>query len=111
MKVMQRVIMKFLPGKTADGMKLWGEMLATIKKKEKEYGIFPPVKMYTPWLGGGNALHTVIIEGEWDSFTQMAAFFEKTMADPEMMKTMPQWETIEESHEVELYMVMPTTTT
>jgi hypothetical protein len=27
--------------------------------------------------------------------------------DPEMMKTMPQWEAIEESHKEELYMVMP----
>jgi hypothetical protein len=107
MKVMMRAIMKFLPGKMAEGMKLWDEMLATIKKKEKEYGPFPPVRKYTPWLGGGNAMHTIIIEGEWDSLAQMAAFFEKSMADPEMMKMMPQWEAVEESHEVELYMVMP----
>ena len=107
MKVMMRAIMRFLPGKMAEGMKLLDEMLATINKKEKEYGPFPPVRKYTPWIGGGNAMHTVIIEMEWDSFTQMAEFFEKSGADPEMMKTMPQWEAIEESHKEELYMVMP----
>jgi hypothetical protein len=37
----------------------------------------------------------------------MAEFFEKTMADPEMMETMPKWEAIVESDKEELYMVMP----
>jgi hypothetical protein len=103
-KVMVREIMRFLPGKMAEGMKLLDEMLALAYKK---YGPIPDVKKYTPWLGGGDAMHTVIIEMEWESFTQMAEFFEKSGEDPEMMKTMPQWEAIEESHKEELYMVMP----
>jgi hypothetical protein len=37
----------------------------------------------------------------------MAAFFEKVMADPDIQAQMPKWEAVEESHEVELYMVMP----
>ena len=105
MKVMMRAIMKFLPGKMAEGRKLLDEMIATINKKD--YGPFPPARMYTPWLGGGNAMHTIIAEVEWESFAKMSEFFEKSWADPEMMKTMPQWEVVEESHEVELYMVMP----
>ena len=61
--------------------------------------------MYRPWLGG-EYMHTVIFEMEWDSLAEMAAFFEKVMADLEMQALMPKWETILESHEVELYMVM-----
>ncbi|MCP8312318.1 MAG: hypothetical protein L6M37_05145 [Candidatus Methylarchaceae archaeon HK02M1] len=104
MKFMQRMITRFLPGKMAEGTKLLDEFIALINKK---YGPFPSVKKYTPWLGGGNALHTIILEIEWDSLTKMVTFFEKSWADPEVMKTMPEWEKVEESHEVELYMIMP----
>jgi len=103
-KVMQRMIMRFLPGKMAEGTKLLEEDLALINKK---YGPFPPVRKYTPWLGGGNAMHTIIVEVEWDSLAKMSELFEKAMADPELMKRMPQWEAVAESEEEELYMVMP----
>jgi len=36
----------------AEGIKLWDEILTTISKQEKEYGPFPPVRKYTPCLGG-----------------------------------------------------------
>ncbi len=75
MKVMVRAIMQFLPGKMAEGMKLLDESMALANKK---YGPIPKVKKYTPWLGGGNAINTVITEMEWDSLTQMAEFFEKS---------------------------------
>lgn len=52
-------------------------------------------------------MHTIVFEAEWDSFATMATFFEKMMTDPEMMTEMPKWEAVVESHEVELYMVMP----
>jgi hypothetical protein len=52
-------------------------------------------------------MHTIVFEAEWDSLATMAAFFEKMMTDPEMMAEMPKWEAVSESHEVELYMVMP----
>jgi hypothetical protein len=104
MKVMMREIMRFLPGKMTEGMKLLEESLALANKK---YGLFPTVRKYTPWIGGGNAINTIIIEVEFDNLTQMAEFFEKTMADPKMMETMPKWETIVESDKEELYMVMP----
>ena len=103
MKVMQRMIMKFLPGKMEEGTKLLDEFMSLINKK---YGPFPPVRKYTPWLGGGDALRTIIVEVEWDSLTKMGEFFEKSMADPELLGTMPKWEIVEESHKVELYMVM-----
>lgn len=52
-------------------------------------------------------MHTVIFELEWDSLATMATFFEKAMADPEVQALMPKWETLLESHEVELYMPLP----
>ena len=104
MKVMMREILRFLPGKLAEGTKLLEESLALTNKK---IGPFPPLKKYTPWLGGGSSINTIIVEVEFDSLTQMAEFFEKTMADPEMMETNRKWETIVESSKEELYMVMP----
>ena len=104
MSVMQRVIMKFLPGKMVEGMGLLKERMDTIKK----LGIyFPPAKVYTPYIGGGNTMHTMIIEIEWDSLSAMADFYEKTSAHSEIMSTMPKWEKVEESHTLELYGVMP----
>ena len=104
MKVMMREIIGFLPGKMAEGMKLLEESFAFTNKK---YGPIPPVRKYTPWLGGGNAINTIIVEVEFNDLTQMAEFFEKTAADPEMMETMAKWEAIVESDKEELYIVMP----
>lgn len=104
MKVMLRAIMGILPGKMAEAMELWREMLAIMKKK----GIpFPPTRRYSPFLGGGDALHTVILEVEWDSLAAVADMYDKPSADPEIMGLMPKWDTVEESHRIELYMVMP----
>jgi hypothetical protein len=100
---MTRGIMTFLPGKIAQGMKLLDEMLTLANKK---YGPIPNVKKYTPWYGGDNAMHTIVLEMEWNSLIQMAEFYEKANTDPEMMGTMSQWETIMESDREELYTVM-----
>ena len=104
MKVMMRETLRFLPGKMVEGTKLLEESLALTNKK---YGPLPPVRKYTPWLSGGNTMHTIVLEMEFDSFAQMAEMFEKMMADPEMMETNRKWETIVESDKEELYMVMP----
>ncbi len=101
---MMRETLRFLPGKMAEGTKLLDESLELAKEK---YGSFPPVRKYTPWFGGDSTVNTIIVEVEFDSFTQMAEFFEKAMADPEMMETQAKWEAIVESDKEELYMVMP----
>jgi len=102
-KVMMRMIMRFLPGKLMEGRKLLDEFLAIIEKK---HGIpATSVRKYTPWLGGGDAMHTLIMEFEIESLTKLAEFFEKAWADPELMQTMSQWDAVEESHQVELYMI------
>ena len=97
--------MRFLPGKMAEGQKLVDQMLAAINKKG--YGPFPAVKKYTPWIGGGNAINTIILEVEQDSLNKMTEFFERAGKDPEWIETMPEWEIAEESHEIELYGVTP----
>lgn len=106
MKVMQRGIMNIMPGKTAEAMELLENYLAVVSRllgmpREKF-----PMKIYRPFIGGGDSLHTVIFEIEWDSFDEMASFFEKAMADSEIQAFMPKWEAVEQSHEVELYMVV-----
>jgi hypothetical protein len=96
--------MRILPGKMEEAMGLWKEMLTIMKEK----GInFPPGRMYRPFLGGGDALHTVILECEWDSFSAVAEMYEKSWTLPEIMGLMPKWDMVEESHKIELYLVMP----
>jgi hypothetical protein len=96
--------MKFLPGKRAEGMSLFKEMMTIMKK----HGIsFPPARVLTPYFGGGNTIHTIILEVEMDSLSALAEFYEKTSAIPELMNTMPKWEPVEESHILEVYGVMP----
>jgi len=103
MKVMQRGIMKVAPGKMAEAMALTEKLMALSSR----YGMSTTgARMYRPFTGGGDAIHTVIFEIEWDSLTEMAAFFEKMMADPEYQAQMSQWDTLLENHQVELYVVM-----
>lgn len=101
---MMRMIMRFVPGKLEQGRKLLDEFLAIIDKK---YEIFSgtSVRKYTPWMGGGDAMHTLIMEFEIDSLTKLAEFYDKAWVDPELMQTTSQWDAVEESHNVELYMV------
>jgi hypothetical protein len=107
MKVMQRGIMKILPGKMAEATKLLEEYMAIVSRLLGMPRERLPMKTYRPFIGGGDALHIIVFEVEWDSFGEMAAFFEKAMADPEIQASMPKWEVVEKSHEVELYMSMP----
>ena len=102
MKVMQRGIMKVLPGKMAEAMELNKKHMAISSR----YGMpTTAARMYRPWFGG-EYMHTVVFEVEWDSLTEMAVFFEKMMADPEYQSQMSQWDTLLENHQVELYVVM-----
>jgi len=103
-KVMQRGIMRILPGKMAEAMKLLEEYMTIVGRLGVDISA---MRKYTPFFGGGDYMHTIVFEVEWDSFSEMAAFFERAMANPDIQAQMPKWEAVEESHEVELYMVMP----
>ena len=103
MKVMQRGIMKVAPGKLAEAMELNQKLMAL----SSSHGMpTKDARMYRPFTGGGDAIHTVVFEMEWDSLTEMAAFFEKIMADPEWQAQMTKWDVLLDTHEVELYAVM-----
>ena len=103
MKVMQRGIMTVAPGKMAEAMALTEKLMALSSR----YGMSTTgARMYRPFTGGGDAMHTVVMEIEWDSLTEMAAFFEKMMADLEYQAQMAQWDVLLDTHEVELYAVM-----
>jgi len=103
MKVMQRGIMKIVPGKMAEAMELNEKYMAIVSRLGMP---LTAMRMYRPFIGG-EYMHTLVLEVEWDSMATMAAFFEKIMADPEVQALMPKWDMLLESHEVELYVPMP----
>ena len=107
MKVMQQGIMKILPGKTVEAMELLEKYMAVVSRLVGVPREKLPMKTYRPFLGGGDSLHTIVFQVEWDSFGEMAAFVEKAMAAPEIQAFMPKWEVVEQSHEVEVFMSMP----
>jgi len=101
MKVTVRNIMKFLPGKMAEGMKLEEEHMAIASRV---LGISP--RFYRRISGGGECMRTIIIESEFDSLAAFEAHPMKMGADPEMQKLMPKLDAVIDSLEVELYTSM-----
>jgi hypothetical protein len=98
--------MNILPGKMAEAMELLEKHMAIVTRLLGIPRERLPMRTYRPFLGGGDSLHTVTVEVEWDTLATMAQFFEKVMADPEMQALMPKWEAIEESHRVEVLTLM-----
>jgi hypothetical protein len=96
MKVIHRGIIKFVPGKTAEGMKLLQEMVAMSARSGSG-----PWRCYRPSIGGGDVGHTLICETEWDSLAAAEAIWEKP--DPEMQALMHKYDAIVENHTVEWY--------
>jgi len=88
--------MRVLLGQMAEAMELNKKWMAMVGRLAGPLSF----RMYRP-LFGGEYMHTIVFEAEWDSLATLAAFFEKMMAE------MSKWEAVVESHEVELYMVMP----
>ena len=101
MKVIQRGIMKIVPGKMAEAMELMEKHTAAAMRLG-----CPSMRSYRPLIGG-EFFHTIIGEAEWDSMAALEAFFNKMMADPEMQALMVKWDAVMESHEIELYAPMP----
>jgi len=96
--------MKMVPGKMAEAMELQEKHMAIVSRLGMPV---TAMRMYHPFIGGEEYMHTLIFEVEWDSLAAMAAFFEKVMADPEMQALTPKWETVLASHQVEVLMLMP----
>jgi hypothetical protein len=98
MKVIHRGIIKFVPGKMAEGMELMKEMMAASGQTWK---------VYRPSIGGGDVGHTIVCETEWDSLAAVEAEWEKSQAEPEMQALMQKYDGVVEHHTVEWYMPMP----
>jgi hypothetical protein len=103
MKVVQRETMKVLPGKMTETMELLGKHMALAKRLAPTNTV---VRTYRPFFTE-EAVHTLVLEVEWESMATMEDFFKKAMADSEMPALMSKWDEVEESHKNELYMLMP----
>jgi hypothetical protein len=102
MKVMVRSIMKVLPGKMAEAIKLEKKHMAIASRVVGISGRF-----YRPVSGGGDTMRTIISESEFDSLAAFEAHPMKMGADPEMQELMPKLAAVIDSFEVELYTPMP----
>jgi len=96
MKVIHRGIIKFVPGKAAEGMELLQKMIAVGARSGAG-----PWRCYRPSIGGGDVGHTFIFDTEWDSLASVEAVWEKP--DPEMQALMQKYDAIVENHTVEWY--------
>jgi hypothetical protein len=103
LKVIQRGSMKVTPGKMEEMMGLMKEWTAMVTSMGMD-----PKKMrsYRRLTGSGDIMNTLVFEYEWNSFAEMATFFEKAYATPEFQKNMQKWSTVLDTHEVEFYTQM-----
>ena len=102
MKVVIRRIMKVFPGKMAEAMELEKKYTAIASRLGA-----PPSRGYRCFSGGGDHIHTVIAESEWDSFAALDTYFEKTSAHPEIQALSPVWDTVIESCDIEFLLPIP----
>lgn len=93
-----RSIMKVLPGKMEEAMKLEKKHMAIANRV---LGISP--RIYQRLSGGGDTLRTIIIEAELDSLAAFEAIPEMMGADPEMQELAPKLGSVVDGVEVEFY--------
>ena len=98
MKVMMRSIMKILPGKMAEALELEKKHMAI---GNRILGIYP--KIYMRFSGNGDTMRTIIIEVEFNSFTDFESYPAKMAADPEMQKISPKLGALIDTVDIELY--------
>lgn len=103
MKVVQRGIMKILPGMMEEAMKLMEKHTAVTTR----LGMIPSKMRSYRYLTGGDVMHTMIFEYHWDSLVEFAEFFEKNMQDSEMRELMMKWPSVVEHHSMEILTPVP----
>lgn len=101
MKIIERDVMRVLPGKMAEAMELSREEMTVYNS----LGINPSVKRYVPFTGSVDRLHTIITDTDLGSFTSIEAAMKKAQASPEMQEIFAKWQAIIVDHILELYMV------
>ena len=97
-KVIHRGTMKVVPGKMVEAMKLLSKMMS---KSDRTW------RCYKPLIGGGDVVHTIICETEYENLTDVATAWEKGPQDPEMKEIQEKWETVITNHEAEWYTPIP----
>jgi hypothetical protein len=103
MKVVQRGIMKILPGKMSEAQALMEKHMAITTR----LGMDPSRMRSYRYMTGGEIMHTMIFEYDWDSLLEFAEFFEKNMQDREMQELMMKWPSVVEHHSMEILTPMP----
>lgn len=102
MKIMQRAILKVVPGKSREAIEL-------LKKEEafRERVGVKPWRMYRCFAGrDGEDMNTFYLDTDWDSLADFEDFFKKFISEPEMQALTAKWEPIVASHEMEFYTII-----
>jgi len=102
MKIMQRAILKVVPGKS-------GEAIELLKKEEafRERVGAKPWRMYRCIAGrNGEDMNTFYFDTDWDSLADFEEFLQKFISEPEMKALTSKWVPIVASHEMEFYTVI-----
>jgi hypothetical protein len=94
--------MNILLGKMEEAVKLMDQHMVIVSHIMKTPKEKFPMRTYRPFIGGGDSLHTMIVEVEWDSLSAMSDFFERVMAVPEMQELTVRWGQVEKSHQVDV---------
>jgi hypothetical protein len=97
-KITHRGSITVAPGKMAEAMKLLKKMIATNGQNWR---------CYKPLIGGGDVVHTVICESEYDSLNDVVVIWEEDLEDPEMKETQEKWESVITNHEAEWFTPIP----
>jgi len=98
---MARATMKAVPGKVRELVDLEEQHMAIANRV---LGISE--RCHRRASGEGDTVNTIVVEGEFDSFAAFEAHPQKMGADAEMQALMPKYETIMESMEGKLYVLV-----
>jgi hypothetical protein len=97
---LERQIQKIRPGKWAE----LEELDPKFNNVESRLG-FPPKRRYRCYIGG-HTNNTLIIEREWESLAAMETAYMKVFMDPEWQALNAPFDSIAESNQTEIYLVM-----
>ena len=99
MKLIVREIMRVLPGKWDEAIKLQKKRVELATKMGSS-----PFKFFRNMSGQGEWGNTIILEREWDSMAAWETFFDSATKNPRVKKEfIDKWQNITLSHKFEFY--------
>jgi antibiotic biosynthesis monooxygenase (ABM) superfamily enzyme len=102
MKVIMLCKTRIMTGKMAEYVNLEKKMFAICDR----IGGMPPWRRLNLVSGKGDLQHTIVYQFEFDNFAAMDSWTQM-LGDAEMAALMPQFDSVIESHEHDVYMEMP----